>query len=164
MTGSNFRSNKEGRRPSSLLTITEAGGNEGVKVCERWGRRKGALGPPGMVGRVVMLIGLEIFMFTDGFAVCLDDAERNLPLPEAEDKEPEEDEGGAICLSFLDKLVFRPNEEKNPPVLEMEAEGAKERIEEDGVPTLELDRDGGGFIANEGYGRVRDMAVGVISP
>ena len=101
---------------------------------------------------------------------CLDDVESNLPLPKGEDKEPEE--GGMsilllllFALSFLDRLVFRPNEAKNPPVLDMDADEVRERIE--GVPTLELDRDGlvrGGFIAKDGYGRVRDTEVGVISP
>jgi len=116
-----------------------------------------------------MLIGLEMFTFIHGGAVCLDDAESNLPLPGAEDKEPEDEMSILFGLSFFDRLVLRPNEAKKPLVFEMDVVGAKprERIEEGGVPTLELDRDGlvrGGFIAKEGYGRVRDTAVGVISP
>jgi len=101
--------------------------------------------------------------------VCLDDVESNLPLMEGEDKEPEEDEMSMLLgFSFrvLDRLVFRPSEAKNPPLFnEMEVDGARERIEGEG-PMLELDLDGlvrGGFIAKDGYGRVRDTEVGDIS-
>lgn len=152
------------------MILGEAGGNEGVNVCERWFRLGGARGPPGTEGGQVMLIGLEMVICVGGDAVCLDDVESNLPLPEAEDKEPEEVEMSVLLifgLSFFDKLVFRPNEAKNPPLFEMDVDGARERIEEVGVPTLELERDGlvrGGFMAKEGYGRVRDTAVGVTSP
>jgi hypothetical protein len=99
--------------------------------------------------------------------VCLDDIESNLPFVEGEDKEPEED-GMSMLLgfSFFDILAFRPNEAKNPPLFnETDVDGARERIEGEG-PILELDRDGlerGGFIAKDGYGRVRDTAVGDIS-
>lgn len=161
--GSNDKSNMEGRRPKSLLTAVEAGGNEGVSFCERWFRRGGARGPPGMVGGLIILIGLEII---DGDSMCLDDGESNFPFPEIEDKEPEDDDISRLFgLSFLDRLAFRPNEAKNPALFEMGVEGVKERIE-GGAPTLELDRDGlvpGGFMAKDGYGRVRDTEVGVIS-
>jgi len=162
ITGSNDKSNMEGRRPKSLLTVVEAGGNEGVSFCERWFRRGGARGPPGMEGGLMMLMGLEII---DGDSMCLDDGESNLAFPEVEDKGPEDDMSRLFGLSFLDKLVFRPSEAKNPPLFEMGVKGVKERIE-GGAPTLELDRDGlvpGGFIAKDGYGRVRDTEVGVIS-
>lgn len=98
--------------------------------------------------------------------VCLDDIGSNLPLAEGEDKEPEDGMSMLLGFSFLDKLAFRPNEAKNPPLFnEMDVDGARERIEGEG-PMLELDRDGlerGGFIAKDGYGRVRDTEVGDIS-
>lgn len=165
ITGSNDRSNMEGRRPISLLTIG------GVNVCERWVRLGGARGPPGTEGGLEMLKGLEMFIvFIGGDDVCLDDIESNLPLfVEGEAKEPEEDDGISMLVgfSFFDILVFRPNEAKNPPLFnEMDADGVRERIEGEG-PMLELDRDElvrGGFIAKDGYGRVRDTEVGVMSP
>jgi hypothetical protein len=56
---------------------------------------------------------------------------------------------------------------KKPPLFnEMDVDGVRERIEGEG-PVLELDLDElvrGGFIAKDGYGRVRDTEVGVISP
>lgn len=118
-----------------------------------------------------MLKGLEMFIvFIDGDEVCLDDIESNLPLfVEGEAKEPEEEGEMSMLfgLSFFDILVLRPNEAKNPPLLnEMDVDGVRERIEGEG-PMLELDRDElvrGGFIAKDGYGRVRDTEVGVISP
>ena len=171
ITGSNDRSNMEGRRPISLLTVGEVGGNEGENVCERWVRLGGARGPPGTDGGLEMLKGLEMFIvFIDGDDVCLDDMESNLPLfVEGETKEPEEEEGMSMLVgfSFFDILVFRPNEAKNPPLFnEMDDDGVRERIEGEG-PMLELDRDElvrGGFIAKDGYGRVRDTEVGVTSP
>jgi len=118
-----------------------------------------------------MLKGLEMFIvFTDCDDVCLDDIESNLPLiVEGETKEPGEEEGMSMLVgfSFFDILVFRPNEAKNPPVFnEMDVDGVKERIEGEWL-MLELDLDElvrGGFIARDGYGRVRDTEVGVISP
>jgi len=112
-----------------------------------------------------------LIVFVDCDDVCLDDIESNLPLfVEGETKEPAEEEDEMSMLvdfSFFDKLVFRPNEAKNPPLFnEMDVDGVKERIEGEG-PMLELDRDElvrGGFIAKDGYGRVRDTEVGVISP
>lgn len=153
------------------MTIGELGGNEGVNVCERWVRSGGARGPPGTEGGLEMLKGLEMFnVFIDCDEVCLDDIESNLPLlVEGETKEPGEEEGMSMLVgfSFFDILVFRPNEAKNPPLFnEMDVDGVRERIESEG-PMLELDRDGlvrGGFIAKDGYGRVRDTDVGVISP
>jgi hypothetical protein len=112
--------------------------------------------------------GLEMFIvFNDCDDVCLYDIESNLPLFEGEDKEPEEAEMSMLLgFSFFVRLVFRPNEAKNPPLFnEMDGDGARERIEGEG-PMLELDRDGlvrGGFIARDGYGRVRDTEVGDIS-
>jgi len=173
ITGSNDRSNMEGRRPISLLAIGEVGGNEGVNVCERWVRLGGARGPPGTEGGLEMLKGLEMFIaFIDGDDVCLDDIESNLPLfVEGEAKEPEDEDDEEMSMlvgfSFFDILVFRPNEAKNPPVFnDMDVDGVRERIEGE-WPILELDLDGlvrGGFIAKDGYGRVRDTDVGVISP
>ena len=171
ITESNDRSNMDGRRPISLLTMGELGGNVGVNVCERWARLGGARGPPGTEGGLEMLKGLEIFIaFIDCDDVCLDDIESNLPLiVEGETKEPEEEGGMSMLVgfSFFDILVFRPNEAKNPPLfIEMDVDGVRERIESEG-PMLELDRDElvrGGFIAKDGYGRVRDTEVGVISP
>lgn len=118
-----------------------------------------------------MLKGLEMFFVCiEGDDVCLDDIESNLPLfVEGEDKEPEEEDEmrRLVGFSFFDILVFRPNEAKNPPLFnEMDVDGVRERIE--GVwPMLKLDLDElvrGGFIAKDGYGRVRDTEVGVISP
>jgi hypothetical protein len=107
-------------------------------------------------------------VFNDCDDMCLDDIESNLPLVEGEDKEPEEEDCEMSMLlgfSFLVRLVFRPNEAKNPPLFnEMDADGARERIEGEG-PMLELDLDElvrGGFIAKDGYGRVRDTEVGDI--
>ena len=131
-----------------------------MNVCERWFRFGGARGPPGTVGGLVMLIGLEIFI--DDVVVRLDDIESNLPLDETEDKEPDEaDVGRLLGLSFFEILVLRPNEAKNPPLFEVAVDGVRERMEGE-APTLVLDRDGG-FIAKDGYGRVRDTEVGVIS-
>ena len=118
-----------------------------------------------------MLKGLEMFIvFIDGDDVCLDDIESNFPLfVEGEAKEPEgEDETSMLVgFSFFDILVFRPNEAKNPPLFnEMDDDGVRERIEGEWV-MLKLDLDElvrGGFIAKDGYGRVRDTEVGVISP
>jgi len=170
ITGSNDRSNMEGRRPISLLAIGEVGGNEGVNVCERWFRLGRARGPPGTEAGLEMLKGFEMFIvFIDGDDVCLDDIESNLPFfVEGEAKEPEEEEMSKLVgFSFFDKLVFRPNEAKNPPLFnEIDVDGVRERIEGE-WPMLELDLDGlvrGGFIAKDGYGRVRDTDVGVISP
>lgn len=171
ITGSKDRSNMEGRRPISLLAIGEMGGNEGVYVCERWVRLGGARGPPGTVGGVEILKGLEIFIvFIDGDDVCLDDIESNLPLfVEGEEKEleGEDDMSMLVGFSFFEILVFRPNEAKNPPLFnEMDVDGVRERMEGE-WPMLELDLDElvrGGFIAKDGYGRVRDTEVGVISP
>ena len=174
ITGSNDRSNMEGRRPISLLVIGEVGevgGNEGVNVCERWLRLGGARGPPGTEGGLEMLKGLEMFIvFIGGDDVCLDDIESSLPLfVEGEAKEPDEEEEMFILdvFSFFDILVFRPNEAKNPPLFnEMDADGVRERMEGEWL-MLELDLDElvrGGFIAKYGYGRVRDTEVGVISP
>jgi hypothetical protein len=168
ITASNDRSNMEGRRPISLLTI---GGEVGVNVCERCVRLGGARGPLGTEGGLEKLKGLEMFIvFIDGDDVCLDDIESNLPLfVEGEAKEPEEEDEMSMLvgLSFLDILVFRPNEAKNPPLFnEMDVDGVRERIEGEG-PMLELDRDElvrGGFIDRDGYGRVRDTEVGVMSP
>ena len=168
ITGSNDRSNMDGRLPISLLV----GGKEGVNVCERWFRLGGARGPPGTEVGLEMLKGLEMFItLIDGDDVCLDDIESNLPLlveGEAKEPEPEEDEMSMLVgFSFFDILVFRPNEAKNPPLFnEMDVDGVRERIEGEG-PMLELDLDElvrGGFIAKDGYGRVRDTEVGVISP
>ena len=146
------------------------GGNGGVNVCERCGRLGGARGPPGTEGGLEMLKGLEIFIvFIEGDDVCLDDIESNLPfLVEAEAEEPEDDEMRRLDgFSFFDILVLRPNEAKNPPLFnEMDVDGVRERIEGEWL-TLELDLDElvrGGFIAKDGYGRVRDTEVGVISP
>ena len=147
------------------------GGNEGVYVCERWVRLGGARGPPGTVGGVEILKGLEIFIvFIDGDDVCLDDIESNLPLfVEGEEKEleGEDDMSMLVGFSFFEILVFRPNEAKNPPLFnEMDVDGVRERMEGE-WPMLELDLDElvrGGFIAKDGYGRVRDTEVGVISP
>jgi len=174
ITVSNDRSNIEGRRPISLLTIGEVDGSEGENVCERWARLGGARGPPGTeVGLEMLIKGLEMFIaFIDCDDVCLDDIESNLPLlVEGETKEPAEEEDEEVSrlvgFSFFDKLVFRPNDAKNPPLFnEIDVDGVRERIEGEG-PTLELDRDElarGGFIAKDGYGRVRDTEVGVISP
>ena len=171
ITGSNDRSNMEGRLPISLLALGEVGGNEVVNVCERWARLGSARGPPGTEGGLEMLKGLEMFIvLIDGDDVCLDDIESNLPLfVEGEAKEPEDEDEMSMLVgfSFFDILVFRPSEAKNPPLFnEMDAEGVRERIEGEG-PMLELDRDElvrGGFIAKDGYGRVRDTEVGVISP
>ena len=171
ITESIDRSNMDGRRPISLLTMGELCGNVGVNVCERWARLGGARGPPGTEGGLEMLKGLEMFIvFIDCDDVCLDDIESNLPLiVEGETKEPEAEEGMSMLvgLSFFDMLVFRPNEAKNPLLFnEMDVDGVRERIESEG-PMLEFDRDGlvrGGFIAKDGYGRVRDTEVGVISP
>jgi len=118
-----------------------------------------------------MLKGLEIFIvFIGGDDVCLEDIESNLPVfVEGEAKEPEgEDETSMLVgFSFFDILVFRPSEEKNPLLFnEMDVDGVRERIEGE-WPILELDLDElvrGGFIAKDGYGRVRDTEVGVISP
>jgi hypothetical protein len=116
-----------------------------------------------------MFKGLEMIVFIDCDDVCLDDIESNLPLlVDGETKEPEEEDEMNMLdgLSFFDRLVFRPNEAKNPPLFnEMDVDGVRERMEGEG-PTLELDRDElvrGGFIAKDGYGRVRDTEVGVIS-
>ena len=170
ITGSNDRSNMEGRRPMSLLTTGEVGGNVGVNVCERCVRLGGARGPPGTEVGLEMLKGLEMFIvFIDGDEVCLDDTESNLPLfIEGEATEPEEDDMSMLVgFSFFDILVFRPNEAKNPPLFnEIDVDGVRERIEGE-CPMLELDLDEfvrGGFIAKDGYGRVRDTEVGVISP
>jgi len=161
----------EGRRPISLLAIGEVGGHEGVNVCERWVRLGGARGPPGTEGGVEILKGLEIFIvFIDGDDVCLDDIECNLPLfveGEAKELEGEDETSMLVGFSFFDILVFRPNEAKNPLLFnEMEVDGVRERIDGE-WPMLELDLDElvrGGFIAKDGYGRVRDTEVGVISP
>ena len=171
ITGSNDRSNMEGRRPISLLAIGEVGVNEGVNVCERCVRLGGARGPPGTEVGLEMLKGLEMFItLIDGDDVCLDDIESNLPLfVKGEAEEPEEDDGirRLLGFSFFDILVFRPKDAKKLPVFnEMDADGVKERIEGEWL-RLELDLDElvrGGFIARDGYGRVRDTEVGVISP
>lgn len=161
----------EGRRPISLWAIGEVGENGGVNVCERWVRLGGARGPPGTEGGVEILKGLEIFIvFIDGDDVCLDDIESNLPLfveGEAKELEGEDETSMLVGFSFFDILVFRPNEAKNPLLFkEMDVDGVRERIEGE-WPMLELDLDElvrGGFIAKDGYGRVRDTEVGVISP
>lgn len=85
---------------------------------------------------------------------------------------PDENEPFDVCvgiadLSRFDILALRPSEAKNP-VLWVEFEEPRERIEDGGVPlpALEDDRVGyvrGWLMAREGYGRAGMTLGGVIS-
>lgn len=97
-------------------------------VCDRsilWG---GARGPPGTEGLVEMLITRGAGV-TGGFLV------RSLPPPGEEI---------GLLLGFAPlaevKLAFLPREAKNPPVLIIGVDGAKDRKEDGGVllATLEV--------------------------
>jgi len=128
-----------------------------MRVCERTALFGGARGPPGTVGLFRLIIGREILEVDVGVFVSI----------RPDENEPFDECAGVADLSRFDILALRPSEAKNP-VLLVELDEPRERIEDGGVPLPALDDDRvgyvrGWFMAKEGYGSVGMTLGGVIS-
>lgn len=106
-----------------------------MRVCERVARFGGARGPPGTVGILFkLIIGREILVADVGDFMSV----------RADDNEPVDVCISVAGLSRFERLALRPSEAKNP-VLCVDVEEPRERIEDGGVPLPVLDDDRAGY-------------------